>query len=536
MKRNLFHFRQQRHSKPFLLLEIGTLHLRLHSIDTGRKPIGVATLREELLTPGESLALLEKIRSILDTDSEVRDLAIVMNSPAIRHQIIGLPHLSAAERQRILLREMKHIPAPGETQGIVSHWSAGRLKEQSATKEYLLCAEINRSIADSLIAVAQEKHFDLIGFTSHAQMVSHLLRECRVDSKLNVALLEASDREGSITLFHSGIWNMDRHFLIGGANTPFDSQIPEGLDEEKVKLEVGRALQYFKQQVRSENINHIFLFGSTARALEIQKLLESSFRIPVTPLVLEGNNFAMKDPADNAGGILPLFGIAHAAALNANFGKYISFLPAEWHVEKHARARSLTLAAVAVVFYTLLGGAVAVLHRETEKIKSREQADTQSPMFQGIAEQGAQQLQASRSFALATEQSDAWLRSKHRIVGELARELAAVAPLQMRVTMLDVADKGDAWQVKLQAEIRSPNGSRSRQLFLEFQDQMRQLACLRHLVWGEARLSDSESMQPEDLDDPGWGSQNLLTFSMQGMVSFSPSPAERQSDGRGNMP
>ena len=115
MRQQLFHFHQERHSRPFLLLEISMLHLRLHSIDAGRRSLSVTTLREELLTPGDMHLLLETVRNVLDTDSAVRDLAIVMNSPAIHHQVIGVPTLSAAERQKVLHHEMKHSSASGET-------------------------------------------------------------------------------------------------------------------------------------------------------------------------------------------------------------------------------------------------------------------------------------------------------------------------------------------------------------------------------------------------------------------------------------
>ena len=394
----------------------------------------------------------------------------------------------------------------------------------------MLCAEMNRSVADGLIAVVQEKKFNLIGFTSYAQMVSRLLKECRIDGNLNVALLEADDREGSITLFHSNIWNMDRHFLIGGSNVPFDSQEFPALDAEKVKLEVGRALQYFKQQVRNENISQIFLFGATSHALAIQKILESSFRIPVTLLALEEKRFATKDSIGNREGVLPLYGIAHAAALHAHFDKYISFLPPEWHREKHVKMRQLALVASAVAYYAFLGGLIYVLNHETGELAARKNGGIQSPLLHGNVAQRAQELQYNRSFALATEQSDEWLRGRHRVVAELARELAGVAPSQMRITMLEVMEKGDAWQVKLQAEIHSPNGSRSQQLFLDFQEQMKHLSCLKHLTWGEVRLGDSKSMQPADSDDPEPSMQNLLTFTMQGMLGYTALPAKSQSN------
>jgi hypothetical protein len=129
---------------------------------------------------------------------------------------------------------------------------------------------------------------------------------------------------------------------------------------------------------------------------------------------------------------------------------------------------------------------------------------------------------------MASQESDEWLRTRHRVVAELARELAGSAPSQMRITMLEVTEKGDAWQVKLQAEIQSPNGSRSQQLFLGFQEQMKHLSCLKQLTWGEVRLADAEPSKSANPDNPGPKAHNLLTFTMQGMLGYTPFPAKMQ--------
>jgi hypothetical protein len=148
------------------------------------------------------------------------------------------------------------------------------------------------------------------------------------------------------------------------------------------------------------------------------------------------------------------------------------------------------------------------------------------------AAQPNQRLQISRGFALATERSDSWLRDKHRVVAELARELAVSIPPQMRITTLEVTEKGNAWQVKLQAEICSSNGSSSQRLFLKFQEQMRQQACLKHLSWGEVRLMDSESSQFADLENSWATTRNLLTFTVQGVVPYTVLPAGSQNDSK----
>jgi Tfp pilus assembly PilM family ATPase len=516
MKYKFFHTHQERRSKPFILLEIGLIRLRLHAVDAARAPIRITLLREEFLSPGDSNQLLETVQNVLNTDTAIRDLSIVMNSPAIHHQILRIPQMSRSERQKILQLEMKHSSPSREISGTVSFWSAGKTKEQNSTSEHVLCAELSQSVVNDLITAAREKNFNLIGFTSYAQMATKLLKECRLDGKLNVALLEISDREGSIMLFHNNIWNMDRHFPIGSARIPSDVQELPELDAEKIKLEVGRALQYFKQQVRNENIGHILIFGNTNHADAIKKLLESSFRIPVAPITLERKQFTSSDLIGAQTGILPLYEIVHAAALHSQFDKYINFLPPELHSEKHIKTRQRALVGSAVALYAILGSFAFILNREVLSIRTGGQAERQAPPMNMQAPQSAQQFQIDRSFALATERSYKWLRSRHHIVAELARELAEASPSQMRVSGLEVIEKGNTWHVELKAEIRSSNGSQSQHLFLKFQDQMAHLFCLKQLTWGDVQLMDSTS--PADPADSEAQDASLLTFTMRGML------------------
>jgi hypothetical protein len=348
-------------------------------------------------------------------------------------------------------------------------------------------------------------------------MASQLLKECRLEGSQNIALLEASDREGSITLFHSNIWNMDRHFLLGGALLASPEQNLSELDAEKLKLEIGRALQYFKQQVRSENISQIFLFGATRHAASIKRLLEASFRIPVVPIVLERKRFAFNEMAEAGAEAAPLYEIAHASALHAHFERYINFLPLELHGEEHFKIRQLSLAGSAVALYALMGGVAFMMNQEASRISARIQATAQIPPAHAQTIKHERELQISRGFALATEQSEDWLRHRHHLLAELARELASAAPPQMRITGLEVTGKGEDWLVKLDAEIRSPNGSRSQKLLLQFQDKMRKLSCLKQLTWGDVQLTDSAS--PSDSGESELSPASVLSFTMSGSLN-----------------
>ena len=104
---------------------------------------------------------------------------------------------------------------------------------------------------------------------------------------------------------------------------------------------------------------------------------------------------------------------------------------------------------------------------------------------------------------------------------QLARELAGTVTREMQVTALEITGEGNGWQINLDAEIRSPNGSRSQQLLLQFQERINRLSKLKQLEWESIHLSDSISPSAS-----GFGVKdneaNLLTFSMRGMLRFSP--------------
>ena len=286
MKQKIFKLQNERRAKPFLLLEIGQQSLRLHKIENSQDPIEIMLLREEELPHGAQSILAEKVSALLEVESDLRDLAIVMNSPAIRQYMIGIPPMGVAEREKVLALEMKRLSDGNDESCAFSSWSAGKIKEQGATKEFFLCADIPQNLVNSLIAVVQEKKLNLIGFTSHSQIVSLLLAQCKLEGIQNTALLEINQHTGSIAIFHANIWNMDRHFLIGNSSVPAETTSFGAPNFEKLKLEVGRALQYFKQQVRNENINQIFLYGNTRHSEEIKKFLESFFRVPVFHILL----------------------------------------------------------------------------------------------------------------------------------------------------------------------------------------------------------------------------------------------------------
>lgn len=516
MSLQLFRKDGERRFKSFLLLEIGMLHTRLHLVEAAKNPICTTLLREESPAPGDGMNLMQMVRNILDMETAVRDLAIVINTPAIHHQLLSIPNMKKEERQKVLQFELRQASLLREEQEKISFWAAGKTKEQGVIREQVLCAELSQSIIDELIASAQERNFRLIGFTSYAQMTSHLLKECPLDGNQNAALLEVGEREGSITLFHAKVWNMERHFIISGNNPSMENQALSELDAEKLKLEVGRALQYFKQQVRNENIDRIFLFGSTRHANEIKTLLEASFRHSVVPIVCERKRFSVSNVLEEGKENSQLFNVVHVAALYSDFGRYINFLPHDLNHEKHIKFRQWVLVGSAVAGYLLMGSTAFLLNREASRIGKCIQP---TPLL-SVHEQTSppdQQVQQDRAFALASQKSDNWLRERHYLLAELVRELAAVSPTEVQITGLEVTGKGNGWLVKFDAAIRSSNGSQSQQLLLKFQKEIGQLTCLKQLTWGDVRLTDTESAA--DFVNLKNSRNNILTFTMNGALN-----------------
>jgi hypothetical protein len=94
-------------------------------------------------------------------------------------------------------------------------------------------------------------------------------------------------------------------------------------------------------------------------------------------------------------------------------------------------------------------------------------------------------------------------------------------PTEMRIASMEATEKENTWQVTIEAEICSPNGSRSQDLFLRFQDRMRTQSGLNNLNWSEIQLADSLPADFEE-DNSGNKPRNTLTFSMHGAIAINP--------------
>ncbi len=506
---------------PFLLLEIGLLSARLHCIEPNLKPIRIRQLGETPLEPGDFNSMLTALNRLLAPDLPCREIAIVIVSPSIHHQLVTLPPMKGSQREVVLRRELKRFETPLEEQEQLSFYSFGRWQEEDRLIEPILCAQIPKGLVQSILKTLRAKELHPIGFTSHAQMVCHLMREKLFSPGENTALVEVNSLEGCISLFRRGIWGMERRFLVGRSAVDsaeaMSDQASGEMDEEKLLLEIGRTLQYFKQQYRNENISQIFLYGSTPRVEAVKALLSSAFSIPISLVVAAPDRFDIQaGPAEKRDGGPVLFNIPAVASLHSRFEKYIDFLPKETRAQPTQIKRSYLLAAAVIFFYGILGLIWFLVRQEADQLDRHAAAALPANAGLSRPETHFQKLLEMRSQALGFLRASQWLDQKHHALGQLVRSLADMAPRELTITSFEAQEKSGGWQVNLRAEIAAPNGSLSQQLLQSFQSRLRQLSSLQPFQFSDIEIIDLET------GEPGISSnrKNHLTFSLRGLLSY----------------
>jgi len=519
-----FRSSSHRRSKPFLLLDVRPLSLCLYWVQAQRDPIQLGLLAEVAVVPKDMNSTLTAISGIVSGNLPCREIAVVMNSPLIHHQTVSIPPMRAEERKRVLQQEMKHAGSSLQDQDTLSFWSFGKQIDAGRVMEKVLCAQMPRHLANEIVEVLEQKNLQPIGLTSHSQMVCHLLREANITDIANVALVEVNEWDGMITLFRSGVWSMERRFLTG--NPAGRSKATMGVQPEvdlgQVLLEMGRAFQYFKQQFRNENIGRILVYGSSQNSDAVCKALETSFDVPVGLFIDDKGRFDVKSPkgGNTQPGKLLLYSIPCSAALYARFQEYIDFLPERLRERSRVAGARMAVAALLLVLYGWLGTMWWTVSREAGRINPHLMQET-SPANSNSAAQEQQLIQA-RSLAIAALQSERWLRNRHEAVGALVRELAQSAPPEMKITSMQLLEKPQGWEVNLQGEVRSRDGSRSQELLVDFRSRCRGKIHLSKLGLSEVSILDSSLDAVADSSVKS-SDQNLLTFRMTGLVPYAAS-------------
>jgi hypothetical protein len=515
------YLRWGKQTQSFLLLELGLLSARLHSIEPRQYPVRIQQINEVPVQPGDFNSQLNAINQLASGDFPIREIVVVANSPSIHHQLVSLPPMKPADREIVLRRELKHFETPLEEQEMFSSHSFGRFQQEDQLVEHNLCAQVPKGFVESILEVLKNKGLQPVGFTTHTQMVCLLLRGHTSSLQENAALVEINSLEGGITLFRQGVWAMERRFLVSRPAVESGEEAgaePEGMDSEKLLLEIGRSLQYFKQQFRTENIDQIFLYGSTTQIDTVRTLLSGAFNVPVNLLTVDPKKLSFIKPgrlSEESAALL--FDIPGIASLHRRYNRYIDFLPRETKEERSQAGRIYLLAAAALVLYGILGfiwhqvrQEAVLINQQLHSAQSLEQGESQS-------KERYRQLLEQRAAALGFQRSTDWLQDKHHTLSILVRDLANLVPAPMTLSAFEAQEDQGAWQIILRAQIATPNGSHSQQLLQEFQSRLSQYPTLRSLHLADIEIIDSE----EASDQSGSITRNLLSFSLNGQIAYS---------------
>jgi hypothetical protein len=513
-----------RRNKPFLLLDARPLNLHLYSVEAQRDPIQLRLLTELAIVPRDMNSTLTAVSEVLSGDLPFREIAVVMNSPLIHHQLVSIPPIRGEERRRILQREMNRLGSPSKEENVSSFWSFGQQQEAGRVMERVLCAQMPRHLAEAIVEVLEQKNLQPIALTSHSQMVCHLMQDVDVGGVPNVALVEVNEWDGMITLFRAGVWTMERRFLTGNPSGRLaDIKAVQPTDLGQLLLEMGRAFQYFKQQFRNENIGRVLVYGSSHDIDDVCEALRTSFELEVSRFTDNRNLFDMgpADAKDNHPGGVPLYNIPCSVALHGRFEKYINFLPERLRMRGRATSKRLTVSTLGIVLYCWLGIVWWIVSREAARVVTEPHLTSINLAKDDKSAGQEQRLREQRSFTRAALQSQQWLCDKHAAVGALVRELAELVPDQMRFTSFQALEKSEGWEVNLHAEIRSPNGTRSQEILSAFRSHCRTARYLSQLSLSEVGIIDLDSITAgPPIENPA--KQNLLTFSLLGRLAFSP--------------
>jgi len=516
-----------RRRRPFLLLDVRPLNLHLYSVEAHDDPLRLRLLAELAIVPRDMNSTLTAIREVLSGNLPFREIAVVMNSPLIHHQTVSIPPMRGEERRKTVLREMSRMGSPSKEQAVFSFWSFGKQQEAGRVVERVLCAQIPKHLAEAIVEALEQKGLQPIGLTSHSQMVCHLMRDADTGDVPNVALVEVNEWDGMITLFRAGVWAMERRFLTGNpAERLIENDAGQPSDFGQLLLEMGRAFQYFKQQFRNEIIGRILVYGTSQNTIAVCEALQTSFDLQVSPFSDNRNLFdtGAASTKEDQTGVVSLYSIPCSAALHGRFEEYIDFLPERLRERGRTISKRLVVSTLGLALYCWLATVWWMVSREAARVIVETQLN--STNLTAIDKQGdrMQRLIELRSFALAGIESQQWLQDKHKALGALVRELAELAPGQMRVTSFQALESGDGWDVNLGGEIQSENGTYSQELLSTFRSHSRTTTYLSELRLSEVAVTDVGSTATETPLESG-PRKNLLTFSMAGHLTR---PASRR--------
>lgn len=364
----------------FIGLDIGSHSIKLVGLKkTSRGPflscLGMKRIPQALdRQDTNALAILLK-DLIEETGIKTKKVRLTVSGSGIQIRRLTMPSMPKKELAQALPWEMKsHLPFPVETAQIQYH-ILGEFVEDKAKKLDLLAVACPNHLLDRTLSIAsnaglQVTHLDVNAFA----LWNMLLTFGRLKIGETTALIDLGSEKMSLYLFKDEILQFSREMTPAGADLtravtegiPFERDLGFLFEKaEKIKeevgilidlqevrdlgypfdlskisflmrpilerwvAEIGRSLDYYRNQFYGERIDRILLTGGGAHLKNVVSYLEDELRLPVeifNPLKEMPFNAKVIDPV-----VIERSGALFAPAAGVAFSepKQIEFLPAK---------------------------------------------------------------------------------------------------------------------------------------------------------------------------------------------------------------
>ncbi len=453
----------------------------------GIKEIPPNNDREDVNTFSEMLKAL-----VQEVGLTTKKVNLTVSGSGVQIKRISVPSLPKAELKEAVRWEMKnYLPFPVETAEIDFHILIEYVEENVKRLDLMVVAcpknLIDRTLSIAERAGLQPIHLDVAPLAVWNSLL--VWKQLRKDE--TVALIELGAEKTGIYLFKDGILQFGREVTPAGADITraimegmgskgepeatferaeeikHEMGIPSDPSQEKIgdrsaslskisflvrpvlerlSAEIGRSLDYYRNQFNEERIDRLLLTGGGANLRNIVSHLANELRLPVelfnplTKIIFDSKKVDTQF-LDQIGS---LFTIAAGMALPE--AKRIELLPArEPFWAKLQVVKSIPVLAPAIVLLIFLGvalymnGQVKTLQKEIEAKRAKmANLDVLQAKLQALKEKDIQLKEKLSQFPSSTI-----VPVPYR---DILREVSQIVPDNITLTLLLVQDKGKPLQ------------------------------------------------------------------------------------------
>ena len=442
--------------------------------------------------------LFEALKALLkEVGIKSKKVSLTVSGSGVNIQRITIPDMPKAELKEAVRWEIKgQLPFPVETAQIDFH-ILGEVIEDKVKKLDLMVVACPNHLTEQTLSTArgaglQPVHLDVGPFA----LWDALLTWGRVKEEEEVALIDLGADKTAIHLFKEGILQFSREVTPGGADITraimdgigsgeepnvlyekaesikevigisSESSQERILDEsinvskiifhvrpvlEKMAAEIGRSLDYYKNQFNVDRIDRVLLTGGGAHLKNFSSYLGNELRLPVehfNPLreTLFDSKKIDTEILDQMGS---RFTVAAGVALPQP--KRIEFLPAkEPFINKARIIKSIPVLAPMIALLTLLviiwnmSAKVASIKQERDaKVAKVTNIETPQAKLNLLKEKERKVKQEFSLFPSSVIVSVPY--------GEILREISHIVPDNVTLTLLSVQTKGKPLKKEVQA-------------------------------------------------------------------------------------